>query len=405
MIEFLQAHPEIWAYIAIPFIAAIVGWGTNVLALKMTFFPLDFIGIPPYLGWQGIIPAKAGSMAEKSVDLLTSKLVTMEDRFSHIDPEIVAAHMQPELHRITERVIDEAMQAQTGLLWKAVPGPQRKVLYERVAAELPEIVMSMTEEIKVKIDELFDLKGMVRKILVSDKALLNEIFLRVGEREFRFIERSGFYFGFLFGMIQMVVWYYFQPWWFLPAAGLVIGYATNWLALKLIFFPEKRIKIGPVVLQGLFIKRQEDVSAEYAQIVAREIMTSRNIFNSILHGPSSQRLMDLVQTYVERTVDGAVGENKEWVTILAGSKRYERIKNIATSGVIEDLRIAVAQIYNYTETALDMEETMRERMSALPAEEFAGFLRPVFQEDELKLILVGAFLGMLAGLAQLYILF
>ena len=42
-------------------------------------------------------------------------------------------------------------------------------------------------------------------------------------------------------------------------------------------------------------------------------------------------------------------------------------------------------------------------MSSLPPDEFVGFLRPVFQEDEWKLILVGAILGMVAGFLQLLI--
>ena len=53
--------------LSIPVIGAIVGWGTNVVALKMTFYPLEFTGISPYLGWQGIIPAKAESMAARTV--------------------------------------------------------------------------------------------------------------------------------------------------------------------------------------------------------------------------------------------------------------------------------------------------------------------------------------------------
>ncbi|MEZ4852454.1 MAG: hypothetical protein R3B93_28515 [Bacteroidia bacterium] len=64
------SNPEFWQFASIPFISALVGWITNVLALKMTFYPLEFAGVWK-LGWQGIIPAKAGKMAGKSVDLLT----------------------------------------------------------------------------------------------------------------------------------------------------------------------------------------------------------------------------------------------------------------------------------------------------------------------------------------------
>ena len=52
-----------------------------------------------------------------------------------------------------------------------------------------------------------------------------------------------------------------------------------------------------------------------------------------------------------------------------------------------------------------VERLLRERMEELPSEDFQNLLRPCFQEDELKLILVGAVLGGLAGTAQLFLVF
>ena len=60
--------------------------------------------------------------------------------------------------------------------------------------------------IKNRIEDIFDLRTMVVDALVRDKALMNKMFLEVGHAEFKFIERSGFYFGFLFGMFQAVIW-------------------------------------------------------------------------------------------------------------------------------------------------------------------------------------------------------
>lgn len=51
-----------WEYFLIPWIAAFVGYVTNVLALQMTFYPLEFLGIELFrlknepwgiIGWQG----------------------------------------------------------------------------------------------------------------------------------------------------------------------------------------------------------------------------------------------------------------------------------------------------------------------------------------------------------------
>ena len=83
-------------YLSIPITSAIIGWGTNVLALKMTFYPVEFFGIKPYIGWQGIIPSKAAKMANLSVDLWTTRLVDVKELFAQIDPAQVAEEMRPQ---------------------------------------------------------------------------------------------------------------------------------------------------------------------------------------------------------------------------------------------------------------------------------------------------------------------
>lgn len=396
---------ENWTYGLIPIISSLVGWATNVLALRMTFYPLEFMGIPPYLGWQGIIPSKAGIMAGKAVDLITTNLVKIEEQFRKIDAHRVVEEMSPELERVSKKIIEEVMVTQVPAVWSNLPGPVRKQLQHRVIQDLPPTVEEFMEEINKNINEFFDLRAMVIATLVADKGLLNKIFIKCGLEEFRFIEKSGAYFGFLFGLAQMVVWYHVQPVWFLPLAGILVGYSTNWLALKLIFKPEKPWKIGNFQVQGLFIKRQREVSAEYASIIAGQILTSSKIFDSIFFGTKSGQVMKLVKKHVTKIIDLAAGRSKELLELVAGSRRYKIMKNIAFSTFTDDLRIIISRVYQYTEQALDLEGTLKSRMQALPPGDFARFLHPIFEEDEWKLIAVGAFLGGLAGLAQLYLIF
>ncbi len=78
-----------------PLMSGVVGWLTNVLALEMTFYPIEFFGTEWYrideqpwglFGWQGIIPTKAAKMAATVADLSTQKLFSVQDMFSRIDP-------------------------------------------------------------------------------------------------------------------------------------------------------------------------------------------------------------------------------------------------------------------------------------------------------------------------------
>lgn len=394
-----------WAFLTIPIVSAVVGWFTNVIALKMTFYPINFVGIPPYLGWQGIIPAKAVKMAAISVDLMTSKLISVREVFVRINPEESARAMEDSLNDVAILLTNEIMMIEAPLVWKSLSEVQKNKIYARVSRKMPEAVRNMMQEMKEDIGNLLDLKKLVTDVLLDDKELINQIFLRVGHKEFRFIEISGFYFGFLFGLVQMLVFYFYDPWWMLPTFGLIVGYATNWLALKLIFFPIKPIKLTPKYeFQGMFIKRQYDVAAEYSRIIATRILTTERIFDYILRGPNPQRFHTIVKKYTDAAIDGLKPENSEWMNLFVESK-LKVIKNIVFFRFKEEFPLVIRSFFWYADSVVQIEKTLREKMSALTEIEFVEFLRPVFKEDEMKLILVGAFLGFLAGLAQWYFFF
>ena len=74
MLESMWAdfQQHFWLYISIPFISGIIGYVTKVVAIHMMFSPLEFKGIKPIFGWQGIVPRKAEKMATTAVNLMTS---------------------------------------------------------------------------------------------------------------------------------------------------------------------------------------------------------------------------------------------------------------------------------------------------------------------------------------------
>ncbi|MFT5617610.1 MAG: uncharacterized membrane protein YheB (UPF0754 family) [Arenicella sp.] len=417
--NFWEITVQYLPYILIPLINAVVGWGTNWLALKMTFYPLDFVGIPPYGGWQGIIPSKAKEMAETSVDLLTEKLLDVQELFERIDPTIIAQEMRSEVERLCRQIIDEAMRAQAPLAWKVLPQLGKQEVYKKAYANLPNIVAEMMDDIKADIDNLLDVKKMTVDILIEDKQLLNDIFEECGKEEFKFIEKSGIYFGFMFGLIQSVVWYFVQEnsWWadvtlfdwhagnmqwiILIFFGLLVGLATNMIALKIIFYPLEPVNLGFYKLQGLFIKRQQEVSLVYARIISENILTMPHLFDTLTRGYKSDQLTKLIRKHIDNAVNEGIGSNKTLFELMAGKDRINIAKNIATYRFMEELPVSIRQVFDYAGKALNVEASLGEKMQRLSAHEFEGFLHPVFEADEWKLILVGGFLGAVAGAMQL----
>ena len=396
---------ELLLYASIPLMSAIVGWGTNVLALKMTFWPIEFVGIPPWLGWQGIIPSKARKMANTTVDLITTRLVGVEEVFARLDADRVIDEMRPHVDAMLREVVHKVVSDHSPQVWRVMPESLKEEIFKKALADAEGVVRESFTQLTDEIEEILDLKRMAVDALLADRGFINTIFLECGREEFRFIERSGITFGFLFGLLQMVAWYFYKAPWVLPAMGLLVGWATNILALRLIFSPLKPIRLPGATIQGLFLKRQDEVSEAYARLITEKIVNTRNIMEAIFHGPTTDRIVEIIDDQVRASVESYAGINGPIFNLVVGSERYEAIKARVTQLIVEGAPDGpVRAVLPYAEEAMDLEGTLRVRLQALSPPEFVDLLRPVFQEDEWKLVTVGALLGALVGAAQGFLL-
>lgn len=370
----------------------------------MTFSPVKYVGVHPF-GWQGIIPSKAKKIAEKAVDLITIKLIRIDEQFERLDLDEIVAITDADSQRLARQITAEIMEGKAGGIWKRTPERVREQLYKQLGKRLPEVVRGIMTDVRDNLFEVLDLKKLTVSRLTRDRHLLNEMFWKCGREEFRFIERSGWYFGGLFGVVQMVVVMFYEPWWLLPVFGVICGYLTNWLALFLIFRPVKPVKIGPFVLHGLFLKRQQEVAAEYSELVATKVLTTQSLLHYIFRGPGAERIAELAHIHIDNLVEETIGSAAKLVEWVSGPETKDVVKNITFFRFQQEFPVLLAQIKQYTHNTLDIQYTLEDKMRNLKSEEFVGFLRPAFQEDEWILILVGAVLGGFAGIIQYFLLF
>jgi uncharacterized membrane protein YheB (UPF0754 family) len=388
-------------YVTMPFIAALIGYVTKRVAIEMMFRPLEFTGIKPFLGWQGVLPANAERMAATATEMLTTNLVDPKEIFARLDPAQVAKEIEQPLLRVVEDVTREVMETYQPRLWEVLPNGAQQLLLKRVQAEAPRAITKIMREIADHIEDVLDLKHMVVTNLVRDKALLNRLIRDISRPEMRFIARSGIWFGFVLGCVQLVVWTLTKSPIVLPLFGLGIGWLTDWLALKMIFLPrEPRRFFGVYTWQGIFQKRRDQVAADYGDMIAREIITIPNLLEAVLRGPKSDRLFTMITREVQKTIDAQASVVKPFVAMAVGTRKFQEMKQTAAAKAAERVPETIRYAENYAINALDVRNTIVDRMRRLTALEFEQLLRPAFRQDEWKLIAVGAVIGGLVGELQ-----
>ncbi|WP_410655818.1 DUF445 domain-containing protein [Amycolatopsis sp. lyj-112] len=397
---------EHWqVYVTMPFIAALIGYVTKRVAIEMMFKPVEFVGVKPFLGWQGVLPANAERMAATATEMLTNNLVDPKEIFARLDPAQVAKEIEQPLLRVVEDVTRDVMEQYQPRLWEILPNTAQQLLLKRVQAEAPRAIEKIMREIAENIEDVLDLKHMVVTNLVRDKDLLNRLIRDISRPEMRFIARSGIVFGFSLGCVQLLVWALTKSPIVLPLFGVGIGWFTDWIALKMIFLPrEPKRFFGFYTWQGVFQKRKDQVSADYGDMIAREIITIPNLLEAVLSGPKSDKLFTMITREVQRTIDAQASVVKPFVAMAVGSRRFQEMKQTAAAKAATRIPETIRHAEGYAINALDVRNTIVDRMRRLNPLEFEQLLRPAFQQDEWKLIAVGAVIGGLVGELQVLLL-
>ncbi len=391
-------------YALMPFVAALIGYVTKRVAIEMMFRPLEFAGIPPLLGWQGVVPKHGGRMAAVATELLTANLLDLREVFGKIDPVIITRELEQPLLRAVDHIARDVLAEHHPRLWEVMPTLAQEMLVKQVQASAPRLVREFLEEVRENLDEVLDVQHMTVERLTRDRALLVRLIRETSRPEMAFIARMGIYFGFGLGLVQAVVWAFTREPLVLPIFGGCIGLLTDWLAIKLIFVPREPVRLGRVIFQGKFQRRRAEVARQYGELIANEVLTVGNLLDALLRGPRSDRLAAMVSRMVASAVDEQAALAKPVLTMAVGGVRLREMEHAAAAKALEQLPATARYAEGYLTEAMDVAKMIEQRMLALTPLEFEGLLRPAFRQDEWKLIAVGGAIGFLVGELQVLLM-
>ncbi|MBO0855640.1 MAG: DUF445 domain-containing protein [Nocardia sp.] len=390
-------------YCSIPVVAALIGWTTKLVAVEMLCRPLEFKGIPPWFGWQGVIPKAAPRMATIAVDLMFSRLIDPQEILGRIDVGELTTRLREPLDDAVAHTIEEIMMRYEPRLWLNMPDFARETMVRRVQRDVPELIDEIVTDLRTNLDQVMDLRSIAVDTLVNDKALLVELVRRIGKNELRFIVRSGLYFGTVLGFVQMITWAFTHSPLLMPLFGGFTGLTTDWLALQMIFRPVKPIKIFGIGWQGLFHKRREQVCIDYGDLIANEILTPAKMLEAVLNGERSDRLASILARRMDEFIDTQAAPARPLVMLVAGDS-ITKVKRELVPELMAYIKTSAGKFNHQAMQTLDLRNLVIEKTALLTDDEYEGLLRPAFKQDEWKLVAIGGVLGFLVGELQVHLL-
>jgi uncharacterized membrane protein YheB (UPF0754 family) len=415
---------ETISLLTIPLFSAAIGYVTNWTGVWMLFNPVRFAGfrlpglrvlaqimprrvqqIPGImvggLGWQGIIPSRAAKMGSIMVDKGIAKLGTPGELYDQIDPEKLADYIVDSSRDDIRDLVERAVRREHPHLWRDLTPEMREGIHARVARQYPAIVHDVFKQIGRNIDQLLDVKLMVIRRIEDEPGLANKVFKSVGQKELRLIINMGFVLGFVLGIPVAILDAVIGSPLVLLVCGPIVGWVTNWVAILMIFEPIEPRRFMGFRIQGMFLRRQQEVAEVYAEVIADDVITVENMGTELLQGANSDRTRQMITTALRPAIDRSVGRARPLVRLAVGPREYDAIgESIAQEGADSTLTPLSDPELNRRQGAA-IRALLVKRTREMPAEDFSEMFRSAIKQDEWLLLAHGGVLGILGGAAHL----
>jgi hypothetical protein len=163
------------------------------------------------------------------------------------------------------------------------------------------------------------------------------------------------------------------------------------------------VKIGPIRLHGMFLRRQYEASDAYAHVVADDIVTVHNIGVELLHGVRADKTRAVIAGSLRPAIDRAAGPLLPAVRLAVGPRQYEAIREgFATESAEHTITPLTDPEFNRRQSRA-LHALFVERIRELPPEDFSEMMRSAMREDEWLLLAHGAVLGVVGGLLHMVV--
>ncbi len=188
----------------VPLLAGFIGWVTNMVAVRLLFWPLRPVGLPG-MPWklQGVIPRRQAEIARNVGEVVENLLLRPQELVASLN----GASYQQEAELALSHYVAERIERGIG---RFLPAGLRAAVtdYARETArrEAADAVRMLVSRLQERLSGELNVGPIVaRRVAKLDPADFEALLLRVIGRELRWLEVLGGVMGFLIGLVQLAV--------------------------------------------------------------------------------------------------------------------------------------------------------------------------------------------------------
>ncbi|MCF8008881.1 MAG: DUF445 family protein [Halanaerobiales bacterium] len=190
----------------------------------------------------------------------------------------------------------------------------------------------------------------------------------------------------------------------IPFIGAVIGYFTNYIAVKMLFRPLKPINI-PILkmkIQGLLPSRREELAVSIAESIEQNLLS----LDSIIRELDQDLIRDELNLVIEETVQKRINKNFKYILPqLVKDISSEIIVEIITEEIDSNFEDWIETIIDKMKDQVKIKEIVKDKIKSFSFIKLESIVLEIAGKELKHIEVLGGFIGFIIGIVQLVIVY
>lgn len=185
--------------------------------------------------------------------------------------------------------------------------------------------------------------------------------------------------------------------WTLPLVGALLGWATNWLAVRMLFRPRRAIKVLGFTIWGLLPKRRTELAAKIASTVERELVRPEDVKRLFENPILMERAGEEIDRRVREFLAHKMNELPTLALLVLPADLEERLRKSIVKHALQALPEISSKFGEELAQRLDVRRLVEERVKAFDAERLERIVLEIARRELRWIEILGGLIGAVVG--------
>lgn len=182
--------------------------------------------------------------------------------------------------------------------------------------------------------------------------------------------------------------------------GAMIGWITNYIAIKMLFRPYKEMNFLFFKIQGLIPKRRSEIAVSIADTVQKELISLKDITSSLNADELEEKIGTVIDKILEEKLESEITKKFPMLAMFLSDEIINKIKSMIKTSILENKETIINMFTSYLEEKVDFKKIIIENVEAFSLEKLEEITYSLAKKELKHIEVIGAILGGIIGVFQ-----